>query len=809
VHIEGGVSGQVAIGNNILQIGDVHGGVVNVAMPEQKPQPRPRSTPVFVRPRPFPDLLNRQAEVGTATAAFQSATPVEFYGQAGLGKTTLLRHLAHHPAATSFPDGIVYLSVRRQSVEDLLQSLFDAFYESDVPFKPTDAEVRHTLRDKRALVMLDDVDLARDRVEVLMDVAPACTFLLASPQRRLWGEGQALGLRGLPPDDALALVERELGRPLIPREETAAHAISTALEGHPLRLIQAAAMVREEGMTLAEVARQVQVPAPIEALTAQVLASLSKPERRILATLAALSGASLHAEHITPLTGLADAAPALQALLRRGLVQAHSPRYSLAGTLGQALQQTWDLTSWTERALVYFTAWAEGQQQAPDHLLEEADAILRTLEWAAGAGRWTEVLRLGRAMEGALALGKRWSAWAQVLQWVLQATQALGDRAAEAWALHQLGTQALCLGDTAAARTSLTQALRMRETLGDRAGAAVTKHNLSLLPGAPPAPRRKPPAPKARPPLAKLLISLVGVGIIVITIAAVVIPAILPTPTPAPAPTATPPPPSPPATEVPPTEVPPTEVPTPMPPEPWVIIELEGGCDEEYNYGDQTRLFVKTNVEGIAEVWLDDEFLEEIWLVPGEVWDTSWTLEDMQPGEHLFGVALRDESGQFLAEDGCLFALAPAPPTPITPPPTPITPPPTPITPPPTPITPPPTPITPPPTPDTTAPPVPTPLEPGNADSAYSESVNCPVTLRWQPISDPSGVVYFVELETMDVYSEWQPDYAWERVSGSELEVSYPYCQTAYYRWRVIAQDGAGNWSEGWSDWLYYEIPLY
>ncbi|MCK4299244.1 MAG: hypothetical protein KAX80_06920, partial [Planctomycetes bacterium] len=340
-----------------------------------------------------------------------------------------------------------------------------------------------------------------------------------------------------PPDDALALVERELGRPLIPREETAAHAISTALEGHPLRLIQATAMVREEDITLAEVARQVQVPAPTEALTAQVLASLSKPERRILATLAALSGASLHAEHITPLTGLADAAPALQALLRRGLVQAHSPRYSLAGTLGQALQQTWDLTSWTERALVYFTAWAEGQQQAPDHLLEEADAILRTLEWAAGAGRWTEVLRLGRAMEGALALGKRWSAWAQVLQWVLQATQALGDRAAEAWALHQLGTQALCLGDTAAARTSLTQALRMRETLGDRAGAAVTKHNLSLLQGAPPAPRRKPPAPKARPPLPKWLIALAGIAVgatllvVILLAGTAVIPSLLPTPT--------------------------------------------------------------------------------------------------------------------------------------------------------------------------------------------------------------------------------------------------------------------------------------
>ncbi len=124
VHIEGGVSGQVAIGNNILQIGNVYGGVVNVAMPEQKPRPQPRPTPVSLRPRPFPGLLDREAEVVAATTALQSATPVEFYGQAGLGKTALLRHLAHHPTADAFPAGVVYLSARRQPVEDLLQSLF-------------------------------------------------------------------------------------------------------------------------------------------------------------------------------------------------------------------------------------------------------------------------------------------------------------------------------------------------------------------------------------------------------------------------------------------------------------------------------------------------------------------------------------------------------------------------------------------------------------------------------------------------------------------------------------------------------------
>ena len=40
---------------------------------------------------------------------------------------------------------------------------------------------------------------------------------------------------------------------------------------------------------------------------------------------------------------------------------------------------------------------------------------------------------------------------------------AVGDRAAEAWCLHQSGTRALCLEDTPTARADLTEALRLRD----------------------------------------------------------------------------------------------------------------------------------------------------------------------------------------------------------------------------------------------------------------------------------------------------------------------------------------------------------
>jgi hypothetical protein len=59
----------------------------------------------------------------------------------------------------------------------------------------------------------------------------------------------------------------------------------------------------------------------------------------------------------------------------------------------------------------------------------------------------------------------------------------LEDRAAEAWCLHQSGTRALCLENSPRARAYLIEALRLRESLGDEEGAAVTRHNLDLLGG--------------------------------------------------------------------------------------------------------------------------------------------------------------------------------------------------------------------------------------------------------------------------------------------------------------------------------------
>ena len=876
VRIEGNVSGQVAIGNNILQIGDVNGGVVNVMAPGQEIRPKARPTPVDLRPRPFPEFLDREQETDAAAAAIASATPLEFHASAGMGKTSLLRHLAHHPTAASPPDGVIFLSGRGQPLGDLLQSLYDAFYECDVPFKPTEVQLRHNLKVKRALAIVDDVGLSREEIQTLLDTVPECAFVLASHDRRLWGEGTSIPLPGLPVDDGLALIERELDRPLTAEEQAAAKALHGAVRGHPLTLIQEAAKARESKRALHEILAPGTVPS-----AASTAGELPDQARQLLAALAAMGGTPVHADHLATLSGLPDVTPALQTLSTLRLAQAHSPRYSLTGDLHQALQQAWDLTPWMEQALAHFARWAK-EQQSPERLLEDADAILHVLEWAVSAGHWRSVLRLGGTLERALALGGRWAAWVQVLGWMHQAALALGDKAAEAWVLHQLGTRSLCLGKGSAARASLKRALQLREALGDQAGAAVTKHNLGLLGAAPPPQKGQPPPPKPGPQIPGWLLPVMGAGTIValaavVAIGAIVIPHIIPTPEVATAtPTATP-------TRTP-TEEPVSEpgAPTlleppdgyempclgegslsislywypnenidsiaryevevtrhpayPPTPDTWAVevedvkTEIDVGCgdsfewrvrqvDEEGNEStwsetwtfrvltlnesdaqgpsapvpvwpgtssaespvtvDCTDITLEWKAatdnlhgSGVADYSVNLQYYDDGWeSIPpyALVYDTSLDVTEylsLDVARYRWNVRARDLAGNTGDDSDWMYFEC-----------------------------------------DTTPPPAPTGLDPGNDDSAAPESGNCPWSLTWNAVTDPTGVWYEVEMQRREGENEWPEQ---ERVDGlSTNKTTISDCaEYTTYRWHVRAYDGAGNTGQ-WSQWVYVQTTIW
>ena len=479
------ISGQVAIGEHIVQIHAEHGAIVNYTAPQERPVPRLRPLPVHRLPRDFPALLGRQEQIALASVALESGSPVELSGEPGVGKTALLRHLAHREKDVG-PCGAIFISGGRQPVDDLLQLLFESFYECAAVLVPTDAQLAEYLQSRRALIVLDDLELERDELERLSNAVPASVFLTAAVTRRLWGEGRAIALAGLDEDAALALVEGELGRSLTSEERGAAQAYGRAVKGHPLRMLQAAALMREG-------AAPASPPDVAQAL------SLDERELRVMAPLAALPGVALHGDDVAEITAVSEAGATLKALAERALVQAHSPRYTLALSEDEIGQEAGE---WRERTLAHFATWVQREPAEPTRVLENLDAILALLEWGSQAARWPEVLRLARGVDAALALSGRWGAWGTTLGHALRAAGGVGDRTSEAWALHQLGSRALCLDSASEAAASLGAALELRESLGDEQGAAVTRHNLDVL-GRPP-PTWPPPGPR-RPPLAPLL----------------------------------------------------------------------------------------------------------------------------------------------------------------------------------------------------------------------------------------------------------------------------------------------------------------
>src|SRR4029079_8049408 len=70
------ITGQVAIGRFVLQIGDPCGAVVREASRTERVHLRPKPTPVLVRPTLIRRLLDRRVEVAAAVSAVAARLPL-------------------------------------------------------------------------------------------------------------------------------------------------------------------------------------------------------------------------------------------------------------------------------------------------------------------------------------------------------------------------------------------------------------------------------------------------------------------------------------------------------------------------------------------------------------------------------------------------------------------------------------------------------------------------------------------------------------------------------------------------------------
>ena len=165
------------------------------------------------------------------------------------------------------------------------------------------------------------------------------------------------------------------------------------------------------------------------------LAGLTDDERRVVAVLAVVGRASLSAEELAALAAVEDVGPLLAKLERLGLItKDERGRRALRSGPMHAVRRAWETADTAERVLRQFIEIAKDGKLTVDDL----DAVLGVAEWAAQAGRLTELLALVEAAGTAVSVTKRIEAWLQTLRLAHAAARELRDGAAEDWIEEQL-----------------------------------------------------------------------------------------------------------------------------------------------------------------------------------------------------------------------------------------------------------------------------------------------------------------------------------------------------------------------------------
>jgi hypothetical protein len=185
---------------------------------------------------------------------------------------------------------------------------------------------------------------------------------------------------------------------------------------------------------------------------------------------------------VATLAEVDDVRPVLDELQRRGLVRRKDDREALAAGFGAKLRRAWDLTDTTDRVLRQFISIAQDGKLT----LDDLPAILGISQWAAEAGRWSELLRLIRLTETVLDVKQRVEIWIQIVEQARVAARRLGDQEAEAWAEDQLAAAGRAIANAADAAGLATTRITPHEDISrhrDRTATWLKRGAAALLVG--------------------------------------------------------------------------------------------------------------------------------------------------------------------------------------------------------------------------------------------------------------------------------------------------------------------------------------
>ncbi|TYB57656.1 hypothetical protein FXF51_39880 [Nonomuraea sp. PA05] len=416
IDINGDNNGTVLVGdNNIVHYTD---GRTIVTEREGGPVPvrkRERPDPRFL-PESAGSLIGRDRDLARVRGWLaERSAPVLVHGPPGIGKSAVLSRVAREAADAG--EDVVYLSGAGLETEDIVQELFEACYDSP-GYLPPPKRLRQLMGKVRALVVIDGYEGTAESLERLLDATPGAGLLLGSTQRLLGAEGHVLPLGGLTEADAVTLTTTEVvadrAGVLSGEERAAIRELCRAANGHPRTLLQAAALMRTNGV----------LPVAADPGTAAraLVASLDGDRSAAARALAALPGVPVSAPVLAALAALPspdDADAALTELRRLRLAEPAGPGHLLAGE-APIRRGRRDAAGYATRR----TAWVRSATRA--EVAASAAVIVAVLRAAVQEEAHDPARTLARAAAPLLGRSLRWGAWGRTLAFGLTAATNAG-----------------------------------------------------------------------------------------------------------------------------------------------------------------------------------------------------------------------------------------------------------------------------------------------------------------------------------------------------------------------------------------------
>jgi tetratricopeptide (TPR) repeat protein/transcriptional regulator with XRE-family HTH domain len=466
-------------------------------------------------------------------------------GTAGVGKTALAVHWAHH-AAGKFPDGQLYVNLRGYDPAQPMSATeaLDAFLRSlgvpgpDIP--PDEAQraarYRSLLSGKQMLVVLDNASSV-EQVRPLLPGYPGCPVVVTS-RDALAGlvardGAYRLDLDLLPLTDAVALLRQLIGAQ-VDAEPGAAVTLAGQCARLPLALRIAAELAAARpavplASLVTELADQRQrldllqaggdPASSVRAVFTWSYQQLSDEAARMFRLLGIHPGPDITVPAAASLAAIADADARrlLHELARAHLITEDAPgRYAFHDLLrAYAADQAHhndsdsDRREATGRVLDHYlhTAARAGRllnlakepvalapprpgaaaEQAADHsqalawFEAEHQVLLAAVTLAAESGFDSHAWQLPWAMEPFLHARGHWQEEAATQRTALTVATRLGDGAAQAISGRLLANAYTRLGDHDQARGHYASSLTLYQRLGNRLGEAKIQRNLAFL----------------------------------------------------------------------------------------------------------------------------------------------------------------------------------------------------------------------------------------------------------------------------------------------------------------------------------------